>query len=556
MEDEALDSRGRNITLAIFGGIVLLIAILVANNYRVKQDRISGMESAVPARQTAKVKELMAGFTNDGFVAEQLQGERPSVRMAAVRSLKLLKDDPNPQTRSDAAKLIVPFLKDSDPPIRDLAAQSLTEMGPDIAMTAATSALGDSDSNVKTGAQAVCESFAPHSIPPLLAFSGANGAKAALRGGRRGFGGNVLADLAKRDERWKTVVLLGEQAVQARARKLTPEQSHAEIKKFMGLDKDLMVAKEDPIYGVVDYLDPLNGNEDDQNNAISILDRIGDVRAVPYLIPKLDSPTTRRAAVGALGRLGDKRATERLVYYLPTDETNRQEIVIALGRIADPASTPPLIQYGLGSVSQAVRAAASDSLRNIGVPAMASLIAAAQANDPQDPAYYKAEGAVRALTGLHNPQATQVAVAALHHVADNVREAAAETLGDSGDPSVIGPLVSSFADKNGRVAGFAARALSGLGEKAVPQLVAALSDPQRVYWSSLAIRYIGMPALPALQQKVLQGDPRGALAAATLLGDLGSDRAIATLKQAIAQRKDPDFQFGASSSLQRLTGGA
>ena len=51
---------------------------------------------------------------------------------------------------------------------------------------------------------------------------------------------------------------------------------------------------DDPIYGVVDYLDSANGTEEDQNNAISILDRIGDKRAVPYLIPKLESPPTRR----------------------------------------------------------------------------------------------------------------------------------------------------------------------------------------------------------------------------------------------------------------------
>src|SRR5688572_6537209 len=89
-EDEALDSRGRNITLAIFGGIVLLIAALVFNNYRIKQDRIAGMKSTDPARQAVKALEMMRGATNDGFVAEQLQGERPSVRMAAVRALRAL----------------------------------------------------------------------------------------------------------------------------------------------------------------------------------------------------------------------------------------------------------------------------------------------------------------------------------------------------------------------------------------------------------------------------------------------------------------------------------
>ena len=72
MEDEALDSRGRNLTLGAFGLAVLVIAGLVFNNFRVKQDRIAGMKSADPALQAARVHEMMVGFTNDGAIAEHI----------------------------------------------------------------------------------------------------------------------------------------------------------------------------------------------------------------------------------------------------------------------------------------------------------------------------------------------------------------------------------------------------------------------------------------------------------------------------------------------------
>jgi HEAT repeat protein len=556
-EEEALDSRGRNITLGIFGAIILLIVVLVTRNYMIKQDRIEGMKSNDAARQAAKVREMMQGFTNDGHVAEQLQGERPSVRMAAVRALQALATSggTDEKTAKDAAKLTVPFLKDSDQPIKDQANQSLTAMGHKVAMEAVTNALGDGDNSVKGGAQSVVQNFGVNSLLPLLAFTD-EGKKARLRTGHRTFAGNALYELSKKDERFKTVILLGEEAVQARKRNLSPEQAQEELAKLLTMDSKPLSAPADRIFGVVDYLDPLNANEDDQNNAISILDRVGDVRAVPYLIAKVDPPTTRRAAVGALGRLKDRRATDKLVSYLPEDETNRVDLVIALGRIADPRATAALIQHGLGSASRPVRAAAADSLRSIGAAAIPQLVAAATGSDPADPAFYKAEGAVRALAGMRIPGATQVAIGGLRHQSENVRESAAAGLADCADPAAIAPLISAFADKDGRVAGFAARSLSAFGSTAVAPLVAALSDANRVYWASMAIGYVGQAAIPALQQKVLTGDPAGARAAATLLGELGDPRAIETLQTALARRSDPDFQFAAGSSIQRLGGQA
>ncbi len=82
MDEEALDSRGRNITLIIFGAIALLIIGLVWNNYHTKAGWIAAMKSDDPARQKAAAEAMM----KRGQIAEQLQGQKPSVRVAAVSS--------------------------------------------------------------------------------------------------------------------------------------------------------------------------------------------------------------------------------------------------------------------------------------------------------------------------------------------------------------------------------------------------------------------------------------------------------------------------------------
>src|SRR5262245_16333009 len=124
MEDEELlDTRGRNITLAVVGVVVLVITLLVANNYRIKAGWIAAMKGHDEAARQRAADEMMGR----GDVAEQLQGEPASVRAAAVRALAGL------QTPKSAENLI-PFMKDPDQPIRERAIQSVIGLGPTIAL--------------------------------------------------------------------------------------------------------------------------------------------------------------------------------------------------------------------------------------------------------------------------------------------------------------------------------------------------------------------------------------------------------------------------------------
>src|SRR5437762_8407759 len=84
MEEESLDTRGRGVTIAIAIVVVLVIVGVVANNYRIKGGWISAMKSYDGASRQRAAREMM----ERGDVAEQLQGEAPSVRAAAVRALR------------------------------------------------------------------------------------------------------------------------------------------------------------------------------------------------------------------------------------------------------------------------------------------------------------------------------------------------------------------------------------------------------------------------------------------------------------------------------------
>jgi HEAT repeat protein len=69
-------------------------------------------------------------------------------------------------------------------------------------------------------------------------------------------------------------------------------------------------------------------------SAAKALGELGDTRAVAPLIAVLNKENGRTAVVKALGQLGDARAVEPLITLAASDRYTRQEVLVALGRLA------------------------------------------------------------------------------------------------------------------------------------------------------------------------------------------------------------------------------
>jgi HEAT repeat protein len=509
MDEEPLDSRGRNITLIVFAVIVIAIAALVINNYRTKAGWVAAMRSTDVAARKQAAEQMM----RKGQVAEQLQGDRPSVRVAAVRSLAAV-------GTTAAAEQLIQFFKDADAPIKELAKQSVVALGPQVALVPAVKGLGDSDDSVRGNCDGTLRDWGEVSIEPVAP---------------------KLVDADARNTAATCLTEIGKQS---------PEKAKKVLNE------------------VYPYLDPKTPGVDEvvQVRVTQILDGIGDPApntpesSVPRLIEMLQYPHTQRAAVGALGRKADKLATLPLLPILKNDLI-RSETVIALGQIADPRAVPELIKL-LGSFSEQVRTETAEALRKIGPASVPALLVAMKSPD----AYTRAT-AVAALGGIKEPRAQAAALAALKDPNADVRLAAASSLKTWPSAAPIDPLVAAFNDRDGRVSDAAAETLAVIADKApgggaaIPKLVASLNtaaNPARAYYAGRSLKLLGNAAtVKALIAALQSPNPAIAGASARLLGDMGdlaSQTALAPLKAAAASSTNEEVRWAAERAAARLGG--
>ncbi|MCK6506150.1 PilT/PilU family type 4a pilus ATPase [Myxococcota bacterium] len=100
--------------------------------------------------------------------------------------------------------------------------------------------------------------------------------------------------------------------------------------------------------------------------ACDTLGRLGDERALPYLLKALDDDQTRWAAIDAIGRIGSPAALKPLAGLLrdPREEV-RLEVVSALGHFTDPRLLPLLEQVRERDPSIQVRTRAGEVNREL-----------------------------------------------------------------------------------------------------------------------------------------------------------------------------------------------
>ena len=240
--------------------------------------------------------------------------------------------------------------------------------------------------------------------------------------------------------------------------------------------------------------------------AAASLGRIGDQRAIGPLAQQLKGKGghARSDAIRALGELG---AIQPLLDALDGGHNQRfkdRPIVLALGRIGDPAALDRLIEILRRNVEPGV-AHAIAQIDNSNERALAAM------TDLFDSADIKVQSNAITATGcLGNGDAIPALTALLNEgVPTEVQYAAVEALGRTHDPRVVPALIESL--QNNVDPGVRRRIAWRLGELADPAarepLVRAMADPQMRLSAARALSAFGEErAVPALASALLESD--------------------------------------------------
>ena len=247
----------------------------------------------------------------------------------------------------------------------------------------------------------------------------------------------------------------------------------------------------------------LDTDEIVRRSAAVALGKLGDARAVEPLITTLSDPNVRvRVTVAeALGELSDTRAVKPLITVLSDpDERIREKAVEALGRLGDARAFEPLAA-ALGDPEWSVRISAAAALGNLG-DARAFEPLAAALGDPEWMVHSRAADAQGESDYVHAVEplmaALQVREAFRGLAIDRIvnlsgpRAAVVLALGVVGGARAVKPMIiAAMHDRvvSGNSSAFLVLVeglISKLGEVAVEQLIAILSDPDKDARSSAA----------------------------------------------------------------------
>jgi HEAT repeat protein len=222
---------------------------------------------------------------------------------------------------------------------------------------------------------------------------------------------------------------------------------------------------------------------------VDILNRLGDKRALPFLIAALDdtSEDVRRAAAQSLSA-GGKAATKALLNRLTKEKSLdvRIEILRTLGYVGDSKAVGPLISAAKDDTARA----RAEAVRALGYfdddKAAETLIAALK-----DESEWVRESAASSLGYMKIMKALDAMIALLEDEDAYVRSNAINTLGRLGDAKAIEPLAKLMDDKNEYVRQAVLMALGDIGgDEALKYVIKGLDDDKE-YVRESAIRAVG-----------------------------------------------------------------
>lgn len=240
-----------------------------------------------------------------------------------------------------------------------------------------------------------------------------------------------------------------------------------------------------------------------RGGAAITLGQIKDPRAIkPLRMALMDpSPNVRGHAAAALGKIGERNSVDEAIKVMTYDlsltmdqleKLNRglysdihQDAIIALGEIGDPRTIKLLIEElrGIGGIF------AIEALSKFGESAVLPLVSALRSY----PSSVVKGNAARALMKIGGP-AVNPLIEALRDDNPQVREIAANALGEIGYLDAIKPLILVLKDGVSEVRNNAVKALTKIGEPAVAPLIVVLNDPE------VDVRYYATETLGQLGQ--------------------------------------------------------
>jgi HEAT repeat protein len=276
------------------------------------------------------------------------------------------------------------------------------------------------------------------------------------------------------------------------------------------------------------------GTRKQRRQAAAQLGQLGDPKAVPALLQKLDDfdedRFVRTAAAIALGKLADLNAVPALIRAyrrFQEDELVQSAFLDAIGEILgrtspDDGNSREIFSRAVDTLIEAVQDdSTTDRVRTAAVEALdktrdpkAIPVLAEQLREDKLESIAKA--AARALRHFDDPQVIQALteVAANKNIDEKLREAAVQSLGDIGSPNAVDTLISILEDSSDEdtVRSDAALALGRIGDtKAIEPLIRTLENESDD--SALSLRAAIAESLSAFR------DPRVIDALITTLGD-------------------------------------
>jgi len=233
------------------------------------------------------------------------------------------------------------------------------------------------------------------------------------------------------------------------------------------------------------------------------------------------------------------------------DSFARSREAVALGRLGTHDAVEALVQ-SLGSPDLQLAAAAQVGVESVGQAAVDQLRAVLNVPDQQ-----VRSAAAISLGVIGTPEALDAVTPALSDRSSQVRRNAAEGLGRSGNPAAIALLLPLLSDPDGTVAATVSNSLHELGQPAVSSLVSALAPTDlqatKSFFASQALAEDGEEAVPALIRASANAPVNQKVWIAVTLGAMHNPEVVPTL-QILASDKSKTVAWAANQALNQYLG--